>query len=400
MKKDFLEKRSNFKQPLKVTPFYEKFLGEMTEGYWYDWSGYKAASVIQDQELEYFAIRSTCSVFDISPLIKYRITGKDTENFLNKLTVRNVNLQKINTVQYTLWCDDSGNVLDDGTLFKFNEQDYRLCCQERHFPWLLDTSLGFDVKILEETDIISGLSIQGPTSASVLIKAGFKFIEKLKPFEMLQADNQVLISRTGFTGDLGYEIFLSNNLSHSIWDKIWEAGKHLGIKAIGFNALNIARIETGFIVANSDFITSEHAIRNNRARNPDEIGMSWMIDMNKPFFNGKIAIENIRKKNKSRHVFAALEVDGKEPADGAIIYFNKKEEVGIITAATWSPTAKKSIALASLKIPYGHTIQSNLWVEIYVLRELEYYKMMKKVKIVKAPFVKLKRRSITPPENK
>jgi aminomethyltransferase len=174
----------------------------------------------------------------------------------------------------------------------------------------------------------------------------------------------------------------------------------LGIKAIGFNALNIARIETGFIVANSDFITSEHAIRNNRARNPDEIGMSWMIDMNKPFFNGKIALENIRKKNKSRYVFAALEVDGKEPADGAIIYFNKKEEVGIITAATWSPTAKKSIALASLKIPYGHTIQSNLWVEIYVLKELEYYKMMKKVKIVKAPFVKLKRRSITPPENR
>ena len=118
MKKDFLEKRSNFKQPLKVTPFYEKFLGEMTGGYWYDWSGYKAASVIQDQELEYFAIRSTCSVFDISPLIKYRITGKDTENFLNKLTVRNVSLQKINTVQYTLWCDDNGNVLDDGDKYQ------------------------------------------------------------------------------------------------------------------------------------------------------------------------------------------------------------------------------------------------------------------------------------------
>ena len=191
-----------------------------------------------------------------------------------------------------------------------------------------------------------------------------------------------------------------NNFFSKTWDKIWKAGKNLGIKAIGLNALNIARIETGFIIANSDFITSEHALRNNRIRNPDEIGMSWMVDMTKPYFNGKNALKKIRDNNESKFVFAALEIDGKEPADGAIIYYNKKREVGIVTAATWSPTAKKSIALASLKLPYGDEIQSNLWVEIYVLRELEYYKMMKKVIIVKAPFVKLKRRNITPPLSK
>ena len=155
----------------------------------------------------------------------------------------------------------------------------------------------------------------------------------------------------------------------------WKISGH---KAIGFNALNIARVETGFIVANSDFITAEHAIRNNRTRNPDEIGLSWMVDMSKPFFNGKDAIVKIRKNNLSKYVFAALEIDGKEPADGAIIYHDKKHEVGIITARTWSPTAKKSIALASMKLPYGQKIKSNLWVEIYALRELEYYKMMKK----------------------
>ena len=194
-----------------------------------------------------------------------------------------------------------------------------------------------------------------------------------------------------------YEIFLPNQLANDFWDKIWEAGKYLGIRAIGFNALNIARVETGFIVANSDFITAEHAIRNNRTRNPDEIGLSWMVDMSKPFFNGKDAIVKIRKNKLSKYVFAALEIDGKEPADGAIIYHDKKYEVGIITAATWSPTAKKSIALASMKLPYGQKIKSNLWVEIYVLRELEYYKMMKKVSRVKTPFVKLKRRTLTPP---
>ena len=400
MKKDFNKNRSNFNQPLLKTPFYEMIASEMTQGYWDDWAGYKAASIVQDQELEYFAIRSTASVFDISPLIKYRIKGKDAENFLNKLTVRNVSLQKINTVQYTMWCDDNGSVLDDGTLFKFDVDDFRICCQERNLPWLIDTSLGFDVEIIEETEDIAGLSIQGPTSASVLIKAGYNLIEKLKPFEMLETQDKLLISRTGFTGDLGYEIFLPNKLAKITWDKIWKAGENLGIKAIGLNALNIARIETGFIIANSDFITSEHALRNNRIRNPDEIGMSWMVDMTKPYFNGKNALIKIRDKNESKFVFAALEIDGKEPADGAIIYYNKKQEVGIITAATWSPTAKKSIALASLKLPYGDEIQSNLWVEIYVLRELEYYKMMKKVIIVKAPFVKLKRRNITPPLSK
>ena len=400
MKNNFKENKNNFEQPLLKTPFYEMFSKEMTQGYWYDWSGYKAASIVQDQELEYFAIRSTASLFDISPLIKYRITGPDAEDFLNKLTIRNTSQQKNNTVQYTIWCDDEGNVLDDGTLFKFNNTSFRLCCQERHLPWFIDTSSGFNVEILEETNLIAGLSIQGPTSAAVLINAGYQSIDTLKPFEMIRFTDDVLISRTGFTGDLGYEIFLPNKLSTAVWNNLWKAGEDLGIKAIGFNALNIARIETGFIIANSDFITSEHAVRNNRAKKPDEIGMSWMVDMTKQYFNGKAAIQKARENNENKFVFVALEIDGKEPADGAIIYHNKDLEVGIITAATWSPTAKKSIALATLKLPYGKKIKSNLWVEIYALKELEYFKMMKKAFIVKAPFVKLSRRNLTPPLRK
>ena len=196
MKKELIKSKSNFNNPLKKTPFYEKFSSQMTQGYWYDWSGYKAASIIQDQELEYFAIRSTTSLFDISPLIKYRIKGKDTEKFLNKLTVRNVILQKNNTVQYTLWCNDDGHVLDDGTLFKFSEFDYRLCCQERHLPWLLDSAIGFDIELFEETDLVAGLSIQGPTSASVLNNAGFSIINTLNPFDFLTIEKNILISRS------------------------------------------------------------------------------------------------------------------------------------------------------------------------------------------------------------
>ena len=390
----------SFHNPLLKSPFYDFFSSEMRGGSWNDWAGYKSPTFIQDEELEYFAIRSTCSLFDISPLIKYKVSGPDSENYLNKLTVRDVSKLLPNNVHYTAWCDDEGFVLDDGTLFRFDQDNFRLCCQERHLPWLLDSALGFDVNIIEETNEFAGISIQGPTSASVLIKAGFKEISKLKPFELIKIEDndfKITISRTGFTGDLGYEIFLPNDYASLLWKKIWSAGELLGIKAIGFNALNLARIETGFIVANADFITSDHALRPDRARRPDEIGLSWMIDFSKTHFNGKKAIMRSRNNKENKHVLVALEVDGKEPANGSIIYYNKTKEVGIITSAAWSPTAKRSIALASLNRPYGNVEKENLWVEIYALRELEYHKLMKQVFVVNRPFVKLNRRTITPP---
>ena len=396
----FTQQDKGFKNPLLKTPFYEQICLEMREGYWYDWSGYKAASIIQDEELEYFAIRSTCSLFDISPLIKYKIYGPDAERFLNKLTVRDVSKLQSNNVHYTAWCDDNGFVMDDGTIFRFDRDSFRLCSQERHLPWLLDSKLGFDVTISEETNDIAGLSVQGPTSASVLIKAGFKQITKLNPFELVNIkykDANITISRTGFTGDLGYEIFIPQNYASEIWSLLWKAGNLLGIKAIGFNALNIARIETGFIVANSDFITSDHALRKDRAKFPDEIGLSWMVDMSKNHFNGKQAIQKARINKENKCVLVGLEIDGKESAEGSIVYYNKSKEIGMVTAATWSPTAKKSIALASLNRPYGSDIKDNLWVEIYALRELQYHKLMKRAVIVKTPFVNLNRRTITPP---
>ena len=391
---------NSFKNPLLKSPFYDFFSNEMRGGSWYDWAGYKSPTFIQDEELEYFAIRSTSSLFDVTPLIKYKISGPDAENYLNKLTIRDVSKLQPNNVHYTAWCDDEGFVIDDGTLFRFNDETFRLCSQERHLPWLLDTAIGFDVNILEETDDYAGISLQGPTSASILLKAGFKEISKLKPFELIIIkfkSYKLMISRTGFTGDLGYEIFISNDGASSLWEKIWSAGELLGIKAIGFNALNLARIETGFIVANSDFITSDHALRPDRARRPDEIGLSWMVDLSKNHFNGKNAIIKARKNKENKYVLVSLEVEGKEPAEGSIIYHNKTNEVGIITSAAWSPTAKKSIALASLKRPFGNIEKQNLWVEIYALRELQYHKLMKKVSVVKRPFINLSRRKITPP---
>ena len=400
--KDKKDRDSTFNEPLFRSPFYEFFAAQETEGNWYNWNGYKSPTILSDEELEYFSIRSTCSVFDISPLNKYKIVGPQAEEFLNKLTVRNVTKQKVATVKYTLWCDQEGFVIDDGTLFRISDNEFRLCSQEKHLPWLIDTSHGFDVEIIDETKNICGVSLQGPTSASILRLLGVKGIDNLKPFHILQtklSNIPIMISRTGFTGDLGYEIFMKNNAANKVIERVWNAGTDFGLTAIGYNALNMARIEAGFIVANIDFISSDHAIRPNRCRRPEDLGLGWLVDLNKGFFNGKKAIVNSKKENGTASKIYALEIDGKEPVEGSIIYYNKKEEVGTVTSAIWSPMAKKSIALAQLKLGSTNSIIDNLWVEIYALKELQYYKLMKKATVVKPPFINLARRSACPPVN-
>ena len=389
-----------FGKPLFRSPFYDFFAAQETEGNWYNWNGYKSPTIVSDEELEYFSIRSTCSVFDITPLNKYRIVGSQSVEFLNKLTVRDVAKQNVATVKYTLWCDQDGFVIDDGTLFRISDNDFRLCSQEKHLPWLIDTSHGFDVEIIDESKDVCGISLQGPTSASIHRLLGVNKIDNLKPFHLFQtkiSNIPIMISRTGFTGDLGYEIFLKNNVANKFIERVWNAGTNHGITAIGYNALNMARIEAGFIVANIDFISSDHAIRPNRCRRPDDLGLGWIVDLNKGFFNGKRAIINSKLEDSEVFKIYALEIDGKEPAEGSIIYYNKKDEVGTVTSAIWSPMTKKSIALAQLKLGSSKSKIDNLWVEIYSLKELQYHKLMKKVSIVKPPFVNLSRRSACPP---
>ncbi|WP_181408161.1 aminomethyltransferase family protein [Pararhizobium mangrovi] len=387
--------------PLRLeTPFHPRIAALMHTHAWYDWSGYLSAHSLWDEELEYFAIRSQAALFDLSPMVKYRIEGPDAEAFCDRLTLRDVTRLKPLRVQYTAWCDDAGEVIDDGTLFRLSETRFRLCCQERHLPWLLDGAIGFDVAIEEETEAIAGLALQGPTSFAVLQAAGFGEIGSLKPFgiaEFAHEGGRVTISRTGFTGDLGYELFVDAGDALSLWDRLWEAGRLHGLNAIGFGALDRARIEAGFLIANVDFVTVDAALRADRARMPDEIGLGWLVDMKKERFNGRRAIEAARAKGANRHVLVGLEIEGNVPAEHAIVYHRKKREAGIVTAAIWSPMLKRNIAIASLQRPYGDTVTDDLWVEIYALHELRYVKLMKRARIVERPFLKLDRRRATPP---
>jgi glycine cleavage system T protein (aminomethyltransferase) len=382
------------------TPFQPRLDALMQTSEWYDWGGYRAPHSLWSEELEYFAIRSQSALFDISPMVKYRIEGPDAEAFCNRLTIRDVGKLKPGRVHYTAWCDDNGHVLDDGTLFRLADTRFRLCCQERHLPWLLDGAYGFDVTIAEETEEVAGLALQGPTTCALLKTAGFDGIETMKPFDIREFPHPggtVTVSRTGFTGDLGYELFIETPLALSLWDRLWDAGKPYGLRAIGYAALNAARIEAGMILANGDFITAETALRADRARLPDEIGLDWMVDLKKGPFNGRRAIEAARRDGTAAHILVGLEIEGNIPAEHAIVYHRKKREVGLVTAAVWSPTAKRNIALASLERPYGDSTLDDLWVEIYALRELQYIKLMKRAVVVPRPFIKLPRRTLTPP---
>lgn len=392
--------RLHFREPLATTPFHARTSAAARLNQWGAWAGYTTALAYDDEAMEYTAIRNQASIYDLSPMVKYRISGKGSEAYLNRLTLRNVTKLKPNHVHYTAWCDGEGKVLDDGTLFRFSPTEFMLCCQERHLPWLLDSAVGYDVAVIEATEEIAALSLQGPCSYSVLKQAGFKGLETLKPFQIIEVPFRkggLRISRTGFTGDLGYELWTTPDQALPLWDHLFEAGKLYGIRPIGTNALNLARLEAGFIIANLDFVPAEQAVRNDRARSPFELSLDWMIDFDKGHFNGRRALLSEKQKGTSRWALVGLDIEGNVPAEHSLIYHRKSKEVGYITAAAWSPSTKSNIALAMLERPYHHDKSDELWVEIYALRELQYHKLMVRARIIERPFFSPPRRRATPP---
>ncbi|UPH69841.1 aminomethyltransferase family protein [Abyssibius alkaniclasticus] len=388
----------HYKQPLQRSVFYPRMEAANVLAEWGNWGGYISALAYDDPEMEYTAIRNGASVYDLTPMVKYAVQGPDALAYLNRLTVRNVAKLAVGAVHYTIWCDDAGKILDDGTLFRLAENSFLICCQERHLPWLSDSAIGYNVTVAEVTENIAALSLQGPCSANVLRKMGFA-IDTLKPFRMVDLpfeSGNLRISRTGFTGDLGYELWCDPADALALWDGLMEAGAPWGIRPIGTHALDMARIEAGFIITNMDFIPANQALREDRVRSPFELALDWMIDWDKGHFNGRRALLAEKAKG-SRWALVGLDIEGNVSTEGSIIYHDKKHEVGHITAAVWSPTTKRNLAIAQLERPYDDAKSGNLWVEVYALRELQYVKLMLKATPTKRPFFNPARRRATPP---
>ena len=383
------------------TPFHERFRALDRLNEWHSWKGYTAADALYDHELEYFAIRNSTAVFDLTPMTKYRITGADAEAFLDRLVTRDMSKVRPGRVAYAAWCDDRGQVIDDGTIFHLREGEYRLCSQERHLAWLASAAIGMDVDIRDETADIAALAVQGPTSFAVLERLGVDGLADLKPFGLLHADfegTELMVSRTGFTGDLGYEVWLEPGKALAFWDALFEAGRLHGITAIGTEALDMARIEAGFLTAGVDFVPAVQTVRSGRSRSPFELGLSWLVDFKKPNFNGRRALAEEQRRGSTWRL-VKLDIEGNKPAHHSYIYAKvrgKLRNVGFVTSATWSPVCKQNIALGTVNVPHGET-GSTLYVEIYYQREMHWSRVMAAATVVDKPFWDPARRRATPP---
>jgi|TARA_B100000809_G_scaffold265993_1_gene326744 aminomethyltransferase len=381
---------------LLQTPFHARIAKACELNQWDEWKGYTTPHAYTEVEQEYFAIRNSTGVFDLTPMMKYRITGPDAEAFLNRLLTRDIRKVKVGRVAYAVWCDDGGQVMDDGTVFHLGRNDYRLCAYSRMMDWMQWSAMGFDVTIVDETAAVAALAIQGPTSCAILKAMGFEGIESLKPFGIrtFAFDGLILmVSRTGFTGDLGYELWIEPDKAESLWDKLFAAGKNFGIKPIGGAALELARIEAGFLQAGTDFVPAEETVRMGRSRSPFELGLGWLVSFDKPIFNGRRALLE-EKKNGSRYRFVYLDVEGNKPAEHSFILKGNKV-VGTVTSAAWCPTAKSNIAFAQVEARYGKPGEK-LIAEVYYQRELQWSRVLAKCTVIESTVFNPPRRRQTP----
>ena len=396
---------------LKISPFFERTSKINMSQEWKRWGGYLSATKYDlNHDNEYFAIRTKAGLLDISPLYKYRISGKDSSLFLNRLVTRNINICKVGQVMYSPWCDENGKVIDDGTIQRLAENDFRLTSAEPNLSWLELNSYGMEINIYDESDKIAALALQGPNSRSIINSISSKSINSLKFFEIMNTKFKginVSISRTGYTGDLGYEIWVDPKDSLMVWDMLIKFGKNYGITPVGLDALDIARIEASLILLDVDYISSRNALIEDRKSSPYELGLGWTVKLTEESFVGSKALK-IEKNNPSKWAFVGIEIlwdeleklyrnVGLPPdlphsawRDSIPLYYNKNQ-VGYATSGCWSPILKKYIALAHINSKYA-SLDTILDFEVKV----EHYRHFTPAKVVNTPFYNPKRKISCP----
>ena len=384
---------------LKRTPFYPRAKELNIRDSWAAWNGYKFAESYYDAEYEYFCIRNTCATYDICPMQKYEIKGRDAELMLNRLVTRDVAKIKMNRVAYCVWCTDEGRMIDDGTIFKLADDRFMLTCGGPCTAWLAKSAFGFDdVTVTDVTDDFAALSLQGPTSCATLKKMGLTGIENAKPFDILHFPfhgDSLMVSRTGFTGDLGYELWVKPELALEMWDELYAAGEDHGIQPFGEAATNMARLEAAFIMPGMEFNEALRTVNFEHDQTPFELSLGWLVDFDKPHFSGRQALLE-EKKRGPKYTLTKLDIEGNKPAEGSYIYKNKRcsKEIGYVTSAMWSPAVKANIALAMIETDH---LQGDLWAEIYYEKELRQYSRTAKCTRKTKPFWAPARARATPP---
>lgn len=384
---------------LKLSPFYPRQKDLNIRDAWSAWNGYKFADYYYDAEYEYFCVRNTCATYDICPMQKYEISGRDAEVMLNRMVTRDVRKIKINRVAYCVWCTDEGRMIDDGTIFRLASDRFMLTCGSPCTAWLEKSAYGFkDVTVTDVTDALAALSLQGPTSCAVLKKMGLEEIETAKPFDIRHFPfhgETLMVSRTGFTGDLGYELWIPRDLGLQLWDELYAAGDDYGIQPFGESATNMARLEAAFIMPGMEFNEALRTVHFEHDQTPFELSLGWLVDFKKPHFSGRSALLK-EKERGPKYTLTKLDIEGNKPAEGSYIYGDRRctKEIGYVTSAMWSPAVKANIALAMIKTEH---LDNELWAEIYYEKELRQYNRVAKCVRKDKPFWTPARARATPP---
>ncbi len=340
---------------------------------WQEWSGYLSANLYElNHTQEYYAVRTACALFDITPLYKYHIHGRNAMKLLNRVVTRDVKKLAVGQVMYTPWCDDDGKVIDDGTVARLDETFFRLTAADPSLAWLEENAIGLNLEIEDVSDELASVALQGPTSRDVLQSLASDDLARLRYFGIMRtalASIPVEISRTGYTGDLGYEIWVEPQHAEELWDMLMEAGRGYGIRAAGNLALDMARIEAGLLLIAVDFNSSKKTMFEIQKSTPYELGLGWTVKLDKEHFNGQAAL---KREYNNGPKWATVGIQVQLPALEKIyrefgmplqlpytswnvpvpIYADGKQ-VGKATSGAWSPLLKKYIAIARVEPRYA-----------------------------------------------
>ena len=394
------------------TAFHERTLALCESLSYREWSGYYTVSVYETHhEHEYNAIRNSAALIDISPLYKYRVTGRDATRLVNRIIARDINKVAVDQVIYCCWCDPEGKVIDDGTITRLGENDYRWTAADPSLRWFQQNAPGLDVQIDDISEEVAALALQGPTSAKLLHAVAQASIANLKYFRVAHgriAGVDVDISRTGYTGDLGYEIWMPWRDAVKIWDALMSMGRIFDVHPAGMIALDIARIEAGLILIEVDYTSSKKALIDSQKYSPAEIGLGKLVDLKKEHFVGRDALAAEAKRGGPPRALAGLEIDWDEvetlydkigmapqvpsmASRVAVPVHRGGRQIGKATSTTWSPTLKKMIALTSVAREHSAP-GTRLQVEMTV----EAVRHTVSAKVVPLPFFHPPRKTVTP----
>ncbi len=386
---------------LRTTPFHPRTEPLCEAKNWRRWAGYLAASSYElHHDREYWAIRNAAGLIDVSPLHKYRIAGPDAERLMDRVVTRDVTKCAVHQVLYTPWCDDAGKVMDDGTLARLAPDAFRLTSALPNLRWLEDNARGMDVRIEDISDDLAALALQGPNARAIVSAAAGGVADDLGFFRMTEGSiggRPVQITRTGYTGDLGYEIWARPDDAVVLWDALMEAGRPHRIVPAGMLALDMVRVEAGLILIDVDYVPAHQAVIEDRKSSPFELGLGWAVKLHKPSFVGREALI-AEKARGPEWELKGLEVDWESleelygavglppqlPSQGwrtSVPVYDGARQVGYATSGCWSPLLKKYIALAHLHATHSAT-DTRLRMEVTV----EHHRRKAKARVVDPPF--------------